>query len=111
MLKALRDPTLGDGKVYMSGQYQWAAFKKEFGPTGNYIDILVDVVNESVPESQRSLYGEIEEWYPRGIPDIFQAIYYKLSTSKPEKKLPSREQIQNHFQLEHIDIRGHTPPS
>ena len=107
----LADPIFGnEGRVFI-GDKPWAAFRKEFGPTKGYITIYVDVINGDIPKSQRDLYIEIEAWYPRVIPDIFESIFREITRYETAKKFSSPDKIQNHFQLKSVDIRGHIPPS
>jgi hypothetical protein len=113
MLEKVVDPVLGDeGKVFHAGNIVWATFNKTFRPTGKRIAVLVDVTNGIVPETQRNLYTEIEKWFLNGLPEILELMLRRLGESdKTETKLPATNQIQDHFQLKAIDVRGHIPPS
>lgn len=106
----LSDPVLGDeGEIFGSGEWAWGSFTKEFVPTRSRVLILTDVIDGAIPQSQRDLYLEIEEWYPRGVQEVFEAI---LDEMKKEefKELPSLEQIKNSFQLTIIDVRPSSRP-
>jgi len=90
------------------GKPVWGDFEKEFGPTKSQVSVLVNVINGSVPQFQRDLYREIEEWYPRGVQEIFEAIRREMkkdATAFKDLLSLSLEQFPNRFQLIIINIR------
>lgn len=102
----ITDPVLGDaGRLWMMSEREEATFETEFGPTQSRVSVLVNVVNRSVPATQRELYLQLEAWYPVGVQDVFDAIQQVVKETKElQQDLPC-DQITTLFRLVAIDIR------
>lgn len=102
----ITDPVLGDaGRLWTMSEREEATFETEFGPTQSRVSVLVNVVNRSVPATQRELYLQLEAWYPVGVQDVFDAIQQVVKETKElQQDLPC-DQITTLFRLVAIDIR------
>src|SRR5262249_10284249 len=79
-----------------------ATFDPHFSPLGGQVSVLVDVLGGCVPSSTIGLYREIEAHYSKLVPEIIKAVCSRIATSG--------EAVQQGFQLEAIDLRGHLRP-
>ena len=129
--ESITDPVLGEGEIFFPGKKEaWATFKKEFPPTNSRVLILASAVNGSVPQAQRDLYRELEDWYPSGVQEAHAAIRREIESDEGVRKwLPpdtdlSRDQLERlrnwlppdqvakRLQLIRMDIRiPFTPPA
>jgi hypothetical protein len=106
MTAKITDPFLGDeGEVFGTGDPAAGIFKVVFGPTKGRVLVLVDLIDGAVPQVQRDLYREVENWYPGAVPEIYGAILRKVTSDPAARELTSQEEIQNRLQLTAVDIR------
>lgn len=102
----ITDPVLGDaGRLWTMSEREEATFETEFGPTQSRVSVLVNVVNRSVPATQRELYLQLEAWYPVGVQDVFDAIQQVVKEYRELQQDLSFDQIAILFRLVAIDIR------
>ena len=98
----ISDPILGEGTSY-SGTSAW--FKKHFGPTERSVLVLTSVNNGMVPEAQRALYQELEDWYARSSSKVKLKILGAMQWSTTANLTAARDKIEDHLQLEVINLR------
>lgn len=94
---------LGQGQLFQAGASEWAAFKKEFTPTGRKVTVLIDVLHGCVHSFDVDLYRDIEAQYSDLVPKVVQSVRSRISSKE--------ETIQKGFTLDTIDIRAHIRPS
>jgi hypothetical protein len=102
----ISDPILGDkGGIYKAGNATWAGFKKHFGPTKLNVLVLTMVDNGMVPQAQRALYQELEDWYARSSSKVLLKILGAMQWSTTANLTRLTHKIEDHLQLELIDLR------
>jgi len=106
----ISDPILGEGAIDKAGNATWACFKKHFGPTERSVLVLTSVNNGMVPEAQRALYQELEDWYARSSSKVLLKILGAMQWSTTANLTAARaarltHKIEDHLQLEVINLR------
>jgi hypothetical protein len=105
----ISDPVFGDkGTVDKAGTQVWASFTTNFARTDLDVLVLTNIKDGAVPQSQRTFYLDMEEWYAKHSSRVLRRILSAMQCSAAANLQLLTDNIADHLQLESIDIR-HLP--